>query len=450
MLMYVAIQENNGLKLMQTLDDHAASVTDAKFWDTASTLISISSDRTVLIRKAAHGEDGAIAYLLVRTITLKASPISFTNVPFDPGVLVVSTLDRQVQKFEMDSGRLIRSFKPSDPMTDDSVMLSSLQAMMIDTPDGRASLISAVSSSDRSIRLHDYDTGSLLALEHGQASVCAALFLQTQSSTAGPNKLISCGHDGTVIVYNVNVASTQDGDDPCDSPARTQTPNSMPPLRKTLTKSEVAEFQKALEKSQGDTLSPIRSPSPTRLRQKTSRYSLASRANHVSSANSIGDNVPSTRRRISQEHSPKNVSPQNTIKGSKSKLRPSLDHRRRSKSVANLNDLNVSANHLSEALRTFRNRLTSNTADKLDPDTRKELRTELELSMQAMHNVKEGTSNAPEIPEKPAGESFDVYLARMIDERLELQNEQKENASRESGMKHCSADANKAQAGAKE
>ena len=67
------------IKLIQTLDDHAASVTDLMFHDEGSTLISISSDRTVLVRKAAYGGNGSIAFLQVRAITLKASPVSVST-----------------------------------------------------------------------------------------------------------------------------------------------------------------------------------------------------------------------------------------------------------------------------------------------------------------------------------------------------------------------------------
>ena len=444
-----AMSTDKNVSLVQTLDDHAASVTDAKLLNNASTLISISSDRTIIIRKAAFREENSLAFLPMRVIQTKSSPISFTIAPFDHNVLVVSTLDRQVQKFEIESGRLLRSFKPSDPLNNDSVVLNSLQAMTINLVGAPSSVICAVSPTDRSIRLHDYETGSLLAREHAQVAISAAKLIKVPSDNNQAYKLVSCGYDGTVLVYNVTLASVERFDSPCESPVRVQTPTMV--QRKTLTKSEIAEFQKSLEAQDGDTLSPIRSPSPSRTKSKAPRYSLGLRATPTASVNVQASTTSSNRRRASQEHSPKNSSAHNTLKPPKAKSRPSLDHRRRSKSAANLNDLNVTADHVCEALRTFRHRLESSVADKINPETRKALRTELDLTLKALDDAENGsTTRSHRADPMPGGEAFDAYLAQMIDQRLALKGKEKENQSPGNGKGGGLLTDDQAQVGAKE
>ena len=439
------------MNLLQTLDDHAASVTDVMFLNDASTLISVSSDRTVLVRKAACGEDGSLAFLPVRVITLKASPVSLAIVPFQANVVVLSTLDRQIHKFDISSGRLLQNFKAYDALTNDSVLLNSLQVATINSGATDTSVILAASSTDKSIRLHDYETGALLTHELGQKAVATVKLLQEHHTKNTINSLISCGLDGTVIVYNV-VAQTspQRYGTPSDSPVRTdlplqQTPNSITqPVRKTLSKSEVADFQRALEQSEGDTVSPIPNTSPSRVRKKVSRYSLANapRASVTGPVSaSYMSGTDSFQRKLSQGYSPTQASPKGTIKASKPKSRPSLDSRHRSKSAANLNDFNVSAEQLCDSLRVFRRRLASSVADKLKPEVSKELRQELENTLQAMNRSNASTRGSQPVGEPVSSDMLDSYVAKMIDEQLTLRMKNLEDQTAITANEHARAGA---------
>ena len=421
------------LNLIQTLDDHVASVTDLKFIQDGAQLVSISSDRSILLRNVAHGEKDSIAYLPARSITLKASPVSMALVPFDPDILLVSTMDRQIQKFALSSGRQLQSFKAVDPSSNDSVLATSLQVANVKVSEDQVTVISAVSSTDKSIRLHDYETGALMAREHGQMAVSAVNMLQRRVDDHDVNDIVSCGMDGTVIIYKVDLhPSRQRETPPPDSPVRAESPlkqSSTPiqPLRKTLTKSEMAEFQRSFESSSGNTISPIRSPSPTRIKKKASRYTLG----NPPRASIINTPTVSSQRKTSQDHSPTPLSPKSTLKATRSRARPSLDHRHRSKSVANLNDLNLSAEHLCESLRTFRNRIASSVAGKLNPDTMTELRGELDLTLNALDQTlgdAEKKHNRQRPVEPLTGDLLDTYLARIIDERLALKGQTAERA----------------------
>ncbi|KAL9131194.1 MAG: hypothetical protein Q9217_000796 [Psora testacea] len=420
------LQASGELTLLQTLGDHAAAVTDLIFLDSGSTLVSISSDRTMLMRKAAYGAHQSVAYLPVRAITLRASPVSFAAVPSEPSIMVVSTMDRQIHRYDLSSGRLVHAFKPLDPTSNDSVIGNSLQVTNFGHGEESLKVILAIASVDRSIRLYDYYTGSLLGYEYGQSAVSSVRLMQQDDSNMRAYNLISCGLDGTIIVFKVSIPPPPKyPGTPSESPIPTQwlkhTPSSSQPLRKTLTKSEVADFQKAFQDSYGDTIRSIRSPSPSRMRKKTSRYSMATptRANAtgIVATNYMSD-TSSSQRKSSHDRSPASSNPKHTVKATKPRLRPSLDRRHRSKSTAALNELDASGEQICNSLRTFRKGIIS-VSNKLEPAIAKELQRELKLTIDTMNDIG-GTKEIQDAEEALTGDLLDTYLAKMIDERLAM------------------------------
>ena len=375
------------LDLLQTLDDHAAAIGEVKFLD-ETTLLSISSDRTLIVRKLARREGQWIAFVTTRIITLKASPLSLATVPAEPSVVLVSTLDRQILRYNVTSGRLLHSFKILDPTTGDSLLMSSLEVHELD-PLARASrLILGVSSTDKSIRVHDYDSGVNLTREYGQNGISAVKLFRRHVEGESPcpcDHLVSCGLDGTVMTWNLfcnslkskTFHSTTNSE---ESPSR-QTFPSVQPLRRILSKAELTDLQKSLA-SESDTAIPIQG-----FRRKATKYSLAAAPNISAPAGtypagtSLSPANARVRRQPSQDHSP-------TLSGRKNSLRskskpPSLD-RRRSKSAANLNDMNGLGEQICVSLRTLRNRITLTSIAKLEPDTLIELIKELKLTICAL------------------------------------------------------------------
>ena len=431
-------KDNIALSLLQTLDDHAAVVGDLRFFNGPSTLLSISSDRTVIVRKLASSENGSLAYITVRVVNLKASPISFTSIPTEPNSVMVSTMDRQIQRYDISSGRLLHSFKASDPRSGDSVIMNSLVVHKCDEASG-SRLLLGVSSTDKSLRVHDYDSGSLLTREYGQTAVSAIELIEEPTGNHLPHKsLISCGLDGTIMIWglsshprrNSGSDATSNAANEVDSPPKTTTAPSQP-LRRILSKAEISDFQRFLE-SDGDTVSPkSRAPSPSRIRRKTSRFSLAATPKLPAPSLPNGSNAPvypSGRfdRRSSQEHSPTGPSA-----NTKRPKRPSLNDRRRSKSTANLNDLNDSAEQQCKTLQTLRKRIASSAAEKLNLGTARELENELKLTLSVL-SERNRTNYVGS--ETMAGDLLDVYLAKMIDERLALKEKSEEKIIAEPGL----------------
>lgn len=375
------------LELFQTLDDHAAAIGDVRFLN-ETTLLSISSDRTIIVRKLARREGQWIAFVTTRIITLKASPVSLATVPAEPSVVLVSTLDRQILRYNVTSGRLLHSFKAADPTTGDSVLMSSLEVHELDHLARASRLILGVSSTDKSIRVHDYDSGVLLTREYGQNGVSAVKLFRRYVEGKSPcpcDHLVSCGLDGTVMTWNLlrnsvkskTFHSNTNGE---ESPSRQIFP-SVQPLRRILSKAELIDLQKSLA-SERDGVTAIQG-----FQRKAPGYGLAAAPNISAPARpypvgtSLSPAEARVRRQPSQGHSP-TLSGRNNSLRSKSKP-PSLD-RRRSKSAANLNDLNALGEQICISLRTLRDKITLPSMAKLEPDTLLELITELNLTIGAL------------------------------------------------------------------
>ena len=373
------------LDLLQTLDDHAAAIGEVKFLD-ETTLLSSSSDRTIIVRKLARREGQWIAFVNTRIITLKATPLSLATVPAEPSVVLVSTLDRQILRYNVTSGRLLHSFKILDPTTGDSLLMSSLEVHELDHLTRASRLILGVSSTDKSIRVHDYDSGVNLTREYGQNGISAIKLFRRYVEGESPcpyDYLVSCGLDGTVMTWNLfcdslksktfhNITSSE------ESPSRQMFP-SVQPLRRILSKAELTDLQKSLA-SESDTAIPIQG-----FRRKATGYSLAAAPNISAPARTTGTSLSPAdarvRRQRSQGHSPTLSGRENSLR-SRSKP-PSLDGRR-SKSAANLNDMNGLGEQICISLRTLRNRITLTSTAKLEPDTLIELIKELNLTICAL------------------------------------------------------------------
>jgi WD40 repeat protein len=275
------------IELLQTFDDHVGAVTAVSF--EGDFLASASSDRTVILRKELlrTKDDGTtmLAYVAKRVITLKASPTSITFP--EPDTLVVSTMDRQILTYSVSRGVAIDGFKAFDGEGEDAVVLSSLSINSISDNFGSRRILAGFSSTDKSIRLYDFDRGVLLAREMGHTegiSSIAVINHADQPIERDNMTLISTGLDGLVMVWNAatapfrhpstplqelsqgqaTIAHTLEGTPIRDSVLR------QPPLRKVLSKLDLADMATAVPSTllNGDQSSP-------RLKKKTSRYSMA-------------------------------------------------------------------------------------------------------------------------------------------------------------------------------
>lgn len=429
-------QRGDKLELIQTFDDHVGSVTRLLFLEGGEKLLSCSSDRTIVIRQLLSREDAGtvlVAYVHVRTLILKSSPVSMARIPGETDNLVVSTLDRHIQVFDLLTGRIIQTFRSSDQEGTDSVVMDALVLWGHPNASQIPTLLAGVASTDKTIRLYVYENLSLLTREHGHTEGVSGVAL-LEANTSDPDgltqaTLVSTGMDGTIMIWDVAARShallegmeftdPQSESTPVKEPTAVKTP-----LRRVLSKSELSDFFK-ISNSEGSTPAGQRTfnRSPPRLRKKTSRYTLASQppsleappvpSQRRSPTASLADSaaLKGLRDRSITPPSPKPARPR----------RPSFDARSRTKSAGNVSEFSSSdmkTEQVCRALRAYRNKL-STSSEKLRAENARELENELELTIQAVGGRTRRHQAASEAMVGHLLEEYSERLGQMIDERV--------------------------------
>ncbi|KAJ5081876.1 hypothetical protein NUU61_010140 [Penicillium alfredii] len=390
------------LQLIQTMDEHVGAVGQLLFVNEGKKLLSCSADRTVLIRDRATREvDGgtSVAYLISRVITLKASPVSMTFCSDDTSLLYLSTMDRCLSKFDIPSGRQLHSFRASDSEATDAVIMGSL-TVASEIPGQSPKLLIGVSSTDKSIRVYDLERDQLLTGEFGHTEgVSDVLLLEDRDNpekSLTKRSLISTGMDGILMIWNLSI-QPQPTPDPAQTAPDEEGPikemtAAQPPLRKVLSRSELAGFQRP--DSPFGTPTPAREHSPT-LVKKMSKLSLVpSSLKHHSVCETPS---PPNRRSPTSctptdqtRQSPSPVSPKTKTSASKNppsaksnNRRTSLDFRTRSKTSARseFGSLDMSTEQVCRTLRAYRKKLNGSTQQ---IQAQKELERELSLTLRVV------------------------------------------------------------------
>ena len=417
--------EGRTLSLLQTMEDeHAASVTSLLFLNEGSTLVSASADRTVVIRTIAPAKRQIAAYIVTRVLTLKSSPVAFAPMPGEARTLIISTMDRQILRFNMESGHLIQSFKANDFASRDPVIVSSIIIQNLNIETFQAPVLFGVSSNDRSIRAYDPNTGALLAREHGQLAISDIASVKTNNQCeSGPQFVISAGLDGTIMIWEFSAVSllqvAPNSISNNQNVLSHESNRSSQPLKRVLSKSELSDLQRSLDQ---DPSTPTRSQHPPRLRKKASRLAIAGtpKQSAAQSSRSARRSHSSSAQDASQDSmrdpSPTVASPQ-VNRASRTKRSSSDATRHQPSGALGSNEVVSSAETLCGTLRTFRKRLEVST-EKLHTDVGQELERELSQTIYAVSQKTHKDQQASNA--KSANEPVDDWLTRLIDERLSL------------------------------
>jgi WD40 repeat protein len=416
-------KKDNALQLIQTMDDHVGAVGQIMFMNDGEKLLSSSADRTILVRERATREvDGvtSVAYLISRVITLKSSPVSMTFCPDDSNLLFVSTMDRCIFKFDIPSGRQVHCFRASDSEATDAVIMSAL-TVTSEIPGQCPKLLLGVSSTDKSIRVYDLERDLLLTGEFGHTEGVSDVLLledsdETEKSVPKRN-LISAGMDGILMIWNLSVQQQisqdlQNGRDD-EGPVKEMTA-AKPPLRKVLSRSELAGFRP--ENPLG-TPTPVRELSPT-LTRKMSKLSLTP---STLKNNSLAETPSPPNRRSPtsftptdhSRRSPSPVSPKtqtSTYKKPSSarstNRRTSMDFRSRAKasSRSEFGSLDMSTEQVCRTLRAYRKKLNGSSQQM---KAQKELERELNLTLRAVSARSQTSDESAETETDSSGKDMD-------------------------------------------
>ncbi|KAL2820383.1 quinon protein alcohol dehydrogenase-like superfamily [Aspergillus granulosus] len=431
MVQLFARHEDN-LQLIQTMDDHVGAVGQLLFVSNGQKLLSSSADRTILIRDRVTREDNgstAIAYLISRVITLRSSPVSMALSPDDPDSLIFSNVDRCIYQYDLNSGRHVHSFRAGDSESNDTVVMASLtvtSAVFGQSP----KLLIGVSGTDKSIRIYDLEKGALLTGEFGHTEgVSDVRLLEKRPNSPGdpPERiLISSGIDGVVMIWKISVQLQQPPDftQPTQSISSEQDEEnplkeltvSKPPLRKVLSRSELAGFQRSDNTALATTPTPVREPPPPLLR-KFSRVSLMSSMKN-------GTALPSTPPSASARRSPTSANRPERLRNSPSPPSPrstggrkatesrssrnnvhcsSLDFRTRARGKSEFGSLNMSTEQVCRTLKAYRKKLNGST----EPlHSQKELERELGLTLRIL-NARAKQTDSGETETESSGKEND-------------------------------------------
>lgn len=233
-------------------------------------VITCSLDRTLQFHEIVSREDdpNVLAAITAKSVALKASPTSMAVAP-DGKSVFVSLLDRSVCSFDLETGKASTSFKCTDDCGVDSVVLDSLIARVGN--DKEPSFLLGVSNTDKSIRVYDSQVGVFMDREWGHTEAVNGVAL-TQGEDDS-RRVVSVGSDGTIMIWEMDLQQRTYGlGDRDPSPEKEVSAIKRTPLRRVLSKAELAEFQRPVS-SMGSV--GRRSP-PRTLTKRRSIYNMAS------------------------------------------------------------------------------------------------------------------------------------------------------------------------------
>ncbi|KAL9054687.1 MAG: hypothetical protein Q9206_003438 [Seirophora lacunosa] len=383
---------DNDLPLQQSLiNEHGGPIRRLEFADNGSVLTSMSPDRTIVIHQKVRRPDSSVAFVSTKVINLQATPLAMSLLPAAASNLLVSATDRCIRKISFIEGRVTHTIKMADQLNGEACVTSRLAVGDLGQQILNPNVIAGFSSTDRSIRLYNAETGSLLAMEFGQPAVSDLAFGKAPKLNGEVvNKIISTGADGTIVIWSILTRSQSNDfkhDMLRDNDASRIRPPAVPsPLRRVLSKAEIAQYQKSLDNQKGDTPHSSMNLSPSLPGRKTWNYAVSS------SSEIIDRGLPKT---IYSPHASadvcfhgsqiKHASPDRCPKISlqSQSRRSSSDEPQRDISVHRERDINTTAEQLLSIAQNFRRQLKVS-KNNLSMDTAQTLRVELYSTLRSL------------------------------------------------------------------
>ncbi|KKA26261.1 hypothetical protein TD95_000014 [Thielaviopsis punctulata] len=395
-------------------------------------ILTCSLDRTLqvhdVVSRTTDAED--LAAVPTRAVALKASPTSMimSNDPKSQQIFV-SLLDRSVCQYDLSTSRLLHSFKCLDESGVESAVL---ERLLLDQTGRDSDRLLGVSNTDKSVRMYDAQTGSFLGREWGHTEAINGLALiETDDCDL---KAATVASDGTLMLWSViGQDSSASSTSRESSPAKDSGSAHRTPLRRVLSKAELAEYQKPTIASSGR-----RSP-PRSLNRRASRQFLSASNNvpktpqsQSSSSDAISDSPCKKSVSPGREASP--PSPRRRVHHRPSL--PSLTSSSRKKSNSNLkasgnsnSNLNTATEQACRTLRAYRKKLTS--TEPISQSTLEELDQELRLTVSALSNRAIRSRAVDESMLSGLLDEYSERLVSMLDEKLRLSFPQLEERGRD-------------------
>ena len=400
-------KHSSRLELLQTIEKHSSAVNEVRLHSKGSLLISSSSDRTVVLHSLAVAE-GSMAYLATRIITLKASPLSIGFASEDSSILVISTGDRHLNKYDVSSGQWASSTKLVNYDRSESVLLTNLAIHEANDCESFDCFLFGISSADRCIRVHDSNTGVTIAKEYGNSEGISGLAINPYRADSGETEymVVSTGLDGSVMMWTFTAGVSRSEGHPGTSRLEL-----VQPLRRVLSRSTFLEYRKTLETDGIHTLpsTPTGHRSTPRVRKRASDYALKAQSSNSMTSRFTTKLETPTRTGFDDQC----LSPLTTPSDGRTPVR-----RHHTKPTNNVNELDILADRLCQSLRTYRKKLSSSSFDTLNSHKIQEVDRELNLTVHAMIDRAKRKSAITESTVENLLETYSEKLAQMVERRI--------------------------------
>lgn len=385
-------------------------------------VLTCSYDRTLQIYDiiTKEGDPDSIAAIPSRVIALRASPSSMV-LGMGQRTVFVSLLDRSICQYDLNTGRKISCFKCQDETKGESAVLDSL--CFGQWPPKDQDFLLGTSNTDKSIRLYDAQTGSFLDREWGHTEAINGVCLIENDD--GSRKVVSVASDGTMMIWCLDLDDPQPGTTSREPSPAKDTVSARPPLRRVLSKAELAEFQRPSPSSGRRSPASGRKSPPRTLQRRTSRFNLAASARTptqtlpTSPSSTVADDTPSRRPSVDTRTSPP-VSPRGKVK-----KRPSLQalgtSARKKTSSSNLRgfgSLNMATEQTCRQLRSYRKKLAS--SEPISQENLTELDQELRLTAAALGDRAIRSRALNETVLSGLLDQYSERLVTLLDEKLRL------------------------------
>lgn len=425
------------------LNEHAGPIRRLEFAESGCLLASMSLDKTVIFHSKVLRTDGSIAFVSTKVINFKATPLDMCLLPDVASILLVSAMDRCIRNISVTQGRVIHTIKASDHLNGESAAISRLSVGNLDEQPTGANVVVGFSTADRSIRLYDLDTGLLLGLDYGQAAISDLAFIKASMPDGQVvNRIVSTGLEGTIVIWKLAQKDTRHsgGSGTADPDTiKLQPSSAQRPLRRILSKTEITEHQRVLgSQSRGESV-PSRNLSPSLSRRKISRFAV------TAASEGSGSSFPERTRsallitgNVSQRNQPKDFSFDASSKH-RVRHRPrrsSLDDPYKEITVNSTSNIDSAATLVAGVLEDFRQQLITSRRT-LGSDAEQALKLELQSTLELLaHTGKRRNASY----EGSTTEPFYDYLANMIDERLALRLNSKDQIGPKEDTEPCWAE----------
>ncbi|KAG0620057.1 hypothetical protein M758_4G185700 [Ceratodon purpureus] len=177
---------NRGYDVVETLDDHSASVTTVKFACSGSKLLSCSADKTVVFRNVAASGAGCKSTRYHQELSPRGTFYDIDTDPCDKLAVAVGQ-DKKLSVLNLTSGKTVRYLKPEGDVGEPFKVRLDPSGMYV-----------VCSHSDRIMRVYDFLNGELLAHASGHAEIITGMIFLSDC-----RRLVSVSGDSCIFIWRL-------------------------------------------------------------------------------------------------------------------------------------------------------------------------------------------------------------------------------------------------------